>query len=73
MTQVSGDVSSERRARWVRLAWVAAYAVAMAWLEAAVVLYLRTLTGEYNPARPIVTPLSNHLILAESSVKPPRW
>jgi hypothetical protein len=44
---------------------VAAYAVAMAWLEAAVVLYLRTLTGEYNPARPIVTPLSNHLILAE--------
>jgi hypothetical protein len=44
---------------------VAAYAVAMAWVEAAVVLYLRTLTGEYDPARPAPEMLSPHLILAE--------
>ncbi len=48
-----------------RLALVSLYALAMAWAEAAVVLYLRTLIGEFDPAEPPREELSRHLLLAE--------
>jgi len=37
---------------WARWWAVVVYAVAMAWVESAVVLYLRTLTGQMNPYPP---------------------
>ncbi|MCP5517055.1 MAG: hypothetical protein H7A45_07355 [Verrucomicrobiales bacterium] len=48
-----------------RLVMVIVYAVAMAWVEAAVVLDLRTLIGQYNPALPARGEMSRHLLLAE--------
>jgi hypothetical protein len=41
------------RARWLV---VGAFAVAMAWVESAVVVYLRTITGQTNPVQPTVLP-----------------
>jgi hypothetical protein len=40
-------------------------AVAMAWLESAVVLYLRTLSQQFDPYLPDPQPLSPHLLRAE--------
>ncbi|RME94911.1 MAG: hypothetical protein D6766_04700 [Verrucomicrobia bacterium] len=48
--------------RWLA---VTLYALAMAWVEAAVVCYLRTIIGEFDPARPAPTPLPGNLIGAE--------
>ena len=45
---------SENR-RW---AWVATYAAAMAWVEAAVVVYLRTLINRMEPYQPNPLPVS---------------
>lgn len=57
----------ERRTsgRRTRLAMVVLYALSMAWVEAAVVLDLRTLIGQYDPALPAGEELSRHLLLAE--------
>jgi hypothetical protein len=45
---------------------VVCYAVAMAWVESAVVLYLRTLTGQYDPYAPDELPLAAGLVRAEA-------
>ncbi len=37
---------------WNQFLWLFLYAVAMAWVEAAVVLYLRTIVGQMDPYRP---------------------
>ncbi len=44
--------------RWVRWSVVAVYAVAMAWVESAVVLYLRTLVNRLDPYQPHPLPLA---------------
>lgn len=51
--------------RWSRWVVVVVYALAMAWVEAAVVCYLRTIIGEFDPARPARVPLADNLIRAE--------
>ncbi len=48
--------------RWLM---VVLYAVAMAWVEAAVVYYLRTLVGRIDPHQPIPLPAANGLGEAE--------
>ena len=42
---------------WLRWCMVVIYAVAMAWVEAAAVFYLRTLVGRIDPYRPAPLPL----------------
>ena len=44
---------------------VVVFAVAMAWVESAVVLYLRSLTQEFDPYKPDQTPLAQGIIGAE--------
>jgi hypothetical protein len=41
---------------WKRLVWVAVFAAAMAWVEAAVVLDLRVLVGRLQPYQPVPLP-----------------
>jgi hypothetical protein len=48
-----------------RLLVVAAFAVAMAWLESAVVLYLRTLVDRIEPYQPNPLPIAGNLGAAE--------
>jgi len=54
-----------------RLPWVVLFAVAMAWIEASVVLYLRTLVGRLTPYQPDplppVTYLGNVEIVREAA------
>ena len=54
-----------RRTCFVRWRMVAVYAVAMAWVEAAVVFYLRTLTQHLNPHRPDPVPEAGGLASLE--------
>ena len=44
---------------------VVVFAVAMAWVESAVVLYLRSLTQEFDPYQPDQTPLAQGIVGAE--------
>jgi hypothetical protein len=53
---------TNRRRRWLV---VVLFAIAMAYLEAAVVLDLRTIHGELDPFLPVVTPMPLHLAKAE--------
>ena len=46
----------------VRNVVVVVYAIAMAWVEAAIVLYLRTILGEFRPYPPPSTPLPLRLV-----------
>ncbi len=55
-------VPRARRRRWLV---VALFAIAMAYLEAAVVLDLRTIHGELDPFLPVATPMPLHLAKAE--------
>jgi hypothetical protein len=48
--------------RWLN---VVLFAVAMAWMESAVVLYLRTLSQQYDPYAPFHVPLSPNILRAE--------
>ncbi len=48
--------------RWLN---VVLFAVAMAWMESAVVLYLRTLSAEFDPYAPFHVPLSAGILRAE--------
>src|SRR6266540_1590340 len=48
--------------RWLMVAW---YAVAMAWVEAAVVFYLRTLVNRIDPYQATPLPLAAGLSQAE--------
>jgi hypothetical protein len=52
-------------ARWRRLLVLALFVVAMAYLEAAVVLDLRTIHGQLDPYQPVATPMPMHLAKAE--------
>jgi hypothetical protein len=56
---------------WCRLSWVLLFAVAMAWLEASVVLYLRTVVGRLEPYLPNPLPhvgnLGNVEIIREAA------
>lgn len=56
-------VSSNQR--WSRAAGVVIFALAMAWVEAAAVLYLRTLVGRLEPYQPNPLPLADGLGRAE--------
>jgi hypothetical protein len=55
-------IPRQRRRRWLV---VALFAIAMAYLEAAVVLDLRTIHGELDPFLPVATPMPLHLAKAE--------
>jgi hypothetical protein len=52
------NTDSTQRVRWVT---VTIYAVAMAWVEAAVVLYLRTMIGRIDPHQPNPLPVVANL------------
>lgn len=52
---------TRRREVWGRWVAVLIYALAMAWVEAAVVLYLRTLTGHLDPYQAHPLPNFDHL------------
>ena len=54
-----------RAARWRRLLVLALFAIAMAYLEAAVVLDLRTIHGQLDPYQPVANPMPMHLAKAE--------
>jgi hypothetical protein len=56
------SVAPSRFHRWLN---VVLFAVAMAWMESAVVLYLRTLSEELDPYAPFHVPLSPGILRAE--------
>jgi hypothetical protein len=58
----TGCPKSRRLGPWCG---VVCYAVAMAWVESAVVLYLRTLTQQFDPYAPDELPLPPGLVRAE--------
>jgi hypothetical protein len=53
---------SSKVGQWVG---VALFAVAMAWVESAVVLYLRSLAQQFDPYEPFQLPLGDHVLRAE--------
>jgi hypothetical protein len=54
--------SPSRFGQWLG---VVLFAVAMAWVESAVVLYLRSLSQEFDPYKPVGVPLSANILRAE--------
>jgi hypothetical protein len=54
--------SMSDRARWI---WVLIFALAMAWMEAAVVFYLRTLVDRIEPYQPRPLPVADNLGVVE--------
>ncbi|MGH7970869.1 MAG: hypothetical protein ACREIC_19285 [Limisphaerales bacterium] len=60
-----GVIVSDRRSQAARWGVVAVYAVAMAWVEAAVVFYLRTMVGRLDPYQPDPLPMMGGLGEAE--------
>jgi len=54
-----------RPAPFGQLLVVMLYAVAMAWVESAIVLYLRSLIQEFDPYRPAPLPLATDIVWAE--------
>ncbi len=63
--QAKGGSPALAPSPWPRWSVVVVYAIAMAWLEAAVVLYLRTLVGRLDPYQPHPLPLVPILGMAE--------
>jgi hypothetical protein len=57
--------ATAKSAKFGQWCGVVAFAVAMAWVESAVVLYLRSLTQEFDPYKPDQTPLTQGIIGAE--------
>ncbi|MHB8903400.1 MAG: hypothetical protein ACYC6Y_31945 [Thermoguttaceae bacterium] len=54
--------SSFRFGQWLA---VVVFAVAMAWVESSVVLYLRSLSGQFDPYQPARVPLDANILRAE--------
>jgi hypothetical protein len=59
------NTASGRSAKLGQWCGVVVFAVAMAWVESAVVLYLRSLTHEFDPYQPDQTPLAQGIVGAE--------
>ena len=64
MRTSTGDPS--RLGQWLG---IVLFAVAMAWMESAVVLYLRSLSQEFDPYKPVGLPLGANILARKWCVK----
>ena len=59
------DTSTSKPARVSQWLGIVIFAIAMAWMESAVVLYLRSMSQEFDPYKPMGLPLPAHILRAE--------
>ena len=63
---MSNPISISMQSPRVRWLTVAAFAIAMAWVESAVVFYLRTMINRIEPYQPTPLPVAGGIGLAEA-------
>ena len=59
------NTATSRSSRFGQWLGIVLFAVAMAWVESAVVLYLRTLSQQFDPYEPFRLPLGANILRAE--------